>query len=136
MIPRNTKQHDYHFDHGNSNDDLIGLPSKNKQACLFRTIFVDAPFPCVPKKNWPRASVCHLFCSVGRLGELHLFAQSIGINRCWFHSNKRKGTMPHYDITPVQRILAISRGVREAERLQVVAAIRAGRAFRSASVSL
>ncbi|WP_274644926.1 DUF4031 domain-containing protein [Pseudomonas serbica] len=39
--------------------------------------------------------------------ELHAFCQQIGINRCWFHNVRGR---PHYDITGLQRDLAILAG--------------------------
>ena len=31
------------------------------------------------------------------LVELHEFAESVGVNRCWFHSRRHRGH-PHYDL--------------------------------------
>jgi len=41
------------------------------------------------------------------LEELHFFARSIGVKRCWFH---RARTHPHYDITEDQRTAALDGG--------------------------
>lgn len=41
------------------------------------------------------------------LEELHAFAQSVGIKRCWFHRGSR---YPHYDVTGEQRAAAILAG--------------------------
>lgn len=39
--------------------------------------------------------------------ELHRFAASLGIARCWFHRGAR---VPHYDITATQRARALAAG--------------------------
>jgi len=39
--------------------------------------------------------------------ELHDFAQSIGVKRCWFHKAR---IHPHYDITDPQREAALEAG--------------------------
>ena len=49
---------------------------------------------------------CHM--TADSIKELHEFAQSIGIKRCWFHSSSKR--YPHYDITDVQRLVAIDSG--------------------------
>jgi Protein of unknown function (DUF4031) len=49
----------------------------------------------------------HLFSDVNDLGELHQFAQSIGLRRCWFQ-DKKSG--PHYDVTERMRHRAIQAG--------------------------
>ena len=41
------------------------------------------------------------------LAELHHFAESIGVKRCWYHRGARH---PHYDITTEQREDAIHAG--------------------------
>lgn len=41
------------------------------------------------------------------LAELHAFALSVGINRCWYHAHPRH---PHYDITDPQRAAALLAG--------------------------
>jgi hypothetical protein len=44
----------------------------------------------------------HLVCVPYSIDNLHLMADALGINRCWFHS----GRYPHYDI-PKRRIAEI-----------------------------
>lgn len=41
------------------------------------------------------------------VAELHAFAASIGIARCWFH---RGAKIPHYDVTTAQRNAAMRAG--------------------------
>ena len=42
--------------------------------------------------------------------ELHAFAASIGVRRCWYHRGR---VHPHYDLTGEQRRLAVSEGALE-----------------------
>ena len=41
----------------------------------------------------------HLVCQPYSIENLHLMAEELNINRCWFHN----GRLPHYDI-PKKRI--------------------------------
>lgn len=41
------------------------------------------------------------------LDELHAFARSIGVARCWHHASPRH---PHYDVTDGQREAALAAG--------------------------
>jgi Protein of unknown function (DUF4031) len=58
------------------------------------------------KKQW-----CHLFsdCSTD---ELHEFANSLGLKKCWFQNKKNK-SFPHYDLVSSKRRLAIQLGAKE-----------------------
>lgn len=49
--------------------------------------------------------------------ELHFFASSIGINRCWFERSN-KG-VPHYDINLNQHIAAVEKGAILLNRKQL-----------------
>ena len=53
--------------------------------------------------------------------ELHAFAASIGLKRCWYHSGARH---PHYDVTDVQRDQAIVSGAIPVGRREIVAIAR------------
>jgi len=60
------------------------------------------------------------------LSELHTFAQSIGVKRCWFHRGSR---YPHYDITEPQRQAALTAGaaaVSQQEMVQLAKRLRPG----------
>lgn len=48
---------------------------------------------------------CHLLTD-GKDMELHLMAEKIGLQRKWFQSK----SVPHYDLTPNKRKLAIKNG--------------------------
>ena len=45
----------------------------------------------------------HLICEPYGINNLHVMAQELDINKCWYHS----GAYPHYDI-PKRRILEIT----------------------------
>lgn len=55
----------------------------------------------LPYKNW-----CHMACD-GDLEELHAMAEKIGLKRSWFQKHP---TLPHYDLVPSKRALAIRYG--------------------------
>ncbi len=46
--------------------------------------------------------------------ELHVFAEKIGVKRCWFERSRR-GVM-HYDLNPTNRSKAISALHKETDR--------------------
>ncbi len=46
------------------------------------------------------------------LNELHEFAKSIGVAKCWFHNPRNQGS-PHYDLNPEQRARAVAAGAIE-----------------------
>lgn len=50
------------------------------------------------------------------IAELHAFAESIGVRRCWFHKT-------HYDVTAIDKIYAIKFGAIDVSkrRLAVIA---------------
>lgn len=54
--------------------------------------------------------------------ELHRFADSIGINRCWFHAGARH---PHYDVTESQRAAALLAGAQAVTSRELVRIYRA-----------
>lgn len=49
--------------------------------------------------------------------ELHAFAESIGVKRCWFHKARLH---PHYDITLPQREKAVEAGAFEVSGRELV----------------
>lgn len=62
---------------------------------------------------------CHLFTDQPELTELHEFAQRIGLKRDWFQW-KDAFSLPHYDLTPRRRAVAIAGGAVEVDRRQAV----------------
>jgi hypothetical protein len=72
-------------------------------------IYVDEIKTWIPKKelrwgtNW-----CHMWCD-GDVEDLHKFAIGLGLKIEYFQ-NKR---LPHYDLIPSKRILAIKKGAKE-----------------------
>jgi len=51
--------------------------------------------------------------SADTLDELHMFAVSIGVKRCWYHRGTRH---PHFDITAAQREAALLVGARAVDQ--------------------
>jgi hypothetical protein len=83
-------------------------------------IYVDELFTMTPRtlqaqkfgNRW-----CHLTCD-GNLEELHVFAEKLGLRRSYFQPH---ATLPHYDLTPAKRAMAVRVGATEItalERLQ------------------
>lgn len=68
-------------------------------------IYVDELRSYYDKREWSHMTA-------DTIPELHAFAQSIGVKRCWFH-NPRHHNMPHYDLNPTQRERAVLAGAVE-----------------------
>jgi len=51
---------------------------------------------------------CHMWADT--LDELHEMADKIGMKRAWFQN---KSTLPHYDLVPSKRVLALCNGAKE-----------------------
>lgn len=69
-----------------------------------------------PKNGW-----CHLVAD--SIPNLHSFAQSIGLNKCWFQ-NKRKKNQPHYDVKGAMIDKAIKAGATQVDSRIVVEFLR------------
>ena len=52
---------------------------------------------------------CHMWTD-GEIEELHQFAERIGMRRAWFQKHP---TLPHYDLTPSRRRLAVQNGATQ-----------------------
>ena len=76
-------------------DQLMKTPSQNPQAFQVGTRH---------DHQW-----CHMWTD-GNLEELHVFAEHLGLKRSWFQNHK---ILPHYDIVPTKRTLALKRGAVE-----------------------
>lgn len=83
-------------------------------------IYVDSLTPCEKNKKWKWNESCHLFTDDDDIGNLHLFAKSIGLKRQWFQDHK---IMPHYDLTKNMRIKAVRRGAVEASPAKMLAVL-------------
>lgn len=106
----------------------LPLETMNTDATpLCCAIYVDALMPCMPTKRWKWDRACHLFSDPGPLDALHHFAQQIGLRRSWFQC--LPGKLPHYDLSPYMRLLAVEFGAHELDRDSTVARIRSWRAF-------
>jgi hypothetical protein len=73
----------------------------------------------IPHRGTPRHHM-----TADSLAELHAFAASIGVARCWFHRGAR---IPHYDVNDEQRAAAITAGARPLDSRALVRAARATR---------
>lgn len=69
-----------------------------------------------PKNGW-----CHLVAD--SIPNLHSFAQSIGLNKCWFQ-NKRKKNQPHYDVKGAMIDKAIKAGATQVDSRTIVEFLR------------
>ncbi|WP_321141501.1 DUF4031 domain-containing protein [Burkholderia cenocepacia] len=68
---------------------------------------------------WKGKARFHL--AADSVAELHMFAKSIDVNRCWFHVGAKR---PHYDVTAEQRARAILNGaiaVSSRELVRIIA---------------
>lgn len=63
---------------------------------------------------------CHMSCD-GNLAELHSFAESIGLRRAWFQDHP---SLPHYDLTPNKRAMAVRAGAIQTNTLAAMNAWR------------
>lgn len=83
-------------------------------------LYVDPLIPCVPTYQWRWEQVSHLLTDDEDLEELHRFAYRLGLRREWFQEH----SVPHYDLTPNKRHLAVRLGIAEADRATAAAIIR------------
>ncbi|MDP2779758.1 DUF4031 domain-containing protein [Devosia sp.] len=72
-------------------------------------IFVDK-LTTYPQRPFGHQHWCHLWTD-GDLAELHVFAEALGLKRRWFQD---KHLLPHYDLVPGKRLLALQKGAHEA----------------------
>jgi Protein of unknown function (DUF4031) len=77
-------------------------------------VYVDAiryyPLCRLSSKRW-----CHM-ATDGDIEELHQMAQRLGLRRAWFQA----GRLPHYDLTPSKRRLAVRFGAQEREAKELL----------------
>ena len=78
------------------------------------SVYVDPIMPTLVNKNWKYPRGCHLVADT--IAELHSFAACLGLKSSWFQNR----TMPHYDLTPNKRKLAVKIGAIEVDRKQFV----------------
>lgn len=86
------------------------------------TIYVGQLYCWHDPPVWPWSMACHMFAD--EAGELHRFAERIGLKRSWFHKGS---SMPHYDLTRSKRKKALAAGAVEADRETEVRYIRRSR---------
>lgn len=61
---------------------------------------------------------CHMWTD-GTVQELHTFATTIEVKRCWFESERKKG-WNHYDLNQDQRARAVAAGAIEVDRFSAL----------------
>lgn len=69
-----------------------------------------------PKNGW-----AHLVADT--IPNLHYFAQSIGLKKCWFQ-NKRNKNQPHYDVKDIIIEKAIKAGAKKVDSKTIVEFLR------------
>ncbi len=80
---------------------------------------------CCPRgAPWPGGVSCHMSSDEG-VGELLDFAKGIGLPMAWF---QRRGSHPHFDLSPGWRKKAIAAGARDVDRYGYVEGVRRWRA--------
>lgn len=83
-------------------------------------IYVDEIFTATPRTPQARRygiRWCHMTTDSSDLEELHRFALSIGLKREHFQNH---ATLPHYDLTPSKRNLAVSKGAIELTSAEIL----------------
>ncbi len=71
--------------------------------------------------NWCFKWSCHLFSDTNNDGELHRFAQRMGLKRRWFQDRLN---FPHYDLSERKRRQAIHLGATSVRNRQVARLLR------------
>lgn len=66
-----------------------------------------------------REGSCHMWADT--LEELHALARKIGLRRGWFQTHHR---LPHYDLTPRRRVLALKAGAQAASLKEYLRVLR------------
>ena len=85
-------------------------------------VYVDALMRCVPNRNWRYTQACHLFVDTRTdIETLHEFARKIGLNCEWFQGAH---ALPHYDLSPGKRKVAVACGAIELDRTDTVRVLR------------
>lgn len=85
-------------------------------------LYVDPLQPCERRPDWWWPYSCHLYAD--GLEELHAFATRLQLRQEWFQD---RPYLPHYDLTPSMRRLAIHYGAHPTSRRHVSQMIRQNR---------
>lgn len=78
-------------------------------------VYCDPLMQCLRHAGWKWSQSCHMFSD--DLEALHAFAYRIGLRREWFQARER---VPHYDLNPRRREVAVIAGVVELTRREAV----------------
>jgi hypothetical protein len=93
------------------------------------TVYVDAvtAYPdamIAPAAKHAGDKWSHMWCD-GDLEELHAMAARIGLKRAWFQQTSQgKSSLPHYDLVPSKRRLAVEAGAVEMSYLDYLVMTR------------
>lgn len=83
------------------------------------SVYVDPVMEHGGSKTFRWARSCHMYADT--LEELHWMARQIGLRREWFQDKER---LPHYDLVPSRRTMAVERGAIEHTKEQMVQFMR------------
>jgi hypothetical protein len=72
------------------------------------SVFVDALVTRLTGPRCFRVGSCHMWADSEQ--ELHEMAKKIGLKKSWFQNHEK---LPHYDLTPRRRLLAIYNGAEQ-----------------------
>jgi Protein of unknown function (DUF4031) len=86
------------------------------------SVYVDQVRAWGGSKSFRWKESCHMYAD--SLAELHGMALLIGMKREWFQERPR---LPHYDLTPARRMLALKYGAVEHSARQMVALMNSGK---------
>lgn len=76
---------------------------------------------------------CHMWHEGEDPEELHRFAAKIGLRRSWFQSNS---VLPHYDLVPTKRALAIAYGAQIKDPKDTLRSMREAAVQRSLPIGI
>lgn len=90
------------------------------------SVYVDPLFEWHTGRHW-----CHMIADSE--AELHMFARRIGLKSDWFHVSS--SGVPHYDLSPNKRNMAIAYGAQEITGKELVEISRRNRLRLSQNVA-
>jgi hypothetical protein len=98
------------------------------------SVYVDQLFDCSPysikerqaRRVFGGKKACHMWADTP--DELHAMARRIGLKREWFQD---RISLPHYDLTPSRRRLAMALGAVERSLMEHFKAKRQGEALKT-----
>ena len=95
---------------------------KKDEAHPNAAVFVDRLSQSVETRRWVHHAMCYLFVYPGHEERLHAMAARLGLYRNQFQT---VSVLPRYELTEVQRSLALQWGAEQATPNQLTAVMRA-----------